>query len=149
MIAMIMFVVAQQPEEGTNGCIASGAVLHYFLLSAFCWMLCEGAQLYLDFVILLGHIDPFKKMILFAQLVPAIAVIATAASNPEHYGDRSGICWIADNTAFWAAFAGPAFAVMLTNLIVFALVMRNIFALADVQQSQAKRAIMASVMFLC
>lgn len=148
LVAMVMFVVAQQPEAGTTGCIGAAAVLHYALLSAFCWMLCEGIQLYLDFVVLLGSKSHVKKMAAFSAIVPLVAVVANLGVSPDLYGDKSGICWIQDDAAFWASFAGPAFAIMFTNLVIFVFVMRNIFGMESASlKTQAKRGVLASAMF--
>jgi hypothetical protein len=59
----------------SNGCVAAGALLHYCLVSTFCWMLCEGYQLYLDFVVVVAVESRMWRMLAFAMLVPAITVV--------------------------------------------------------------------------
>ena len=44
-------------------CVFVAALLHYFFLAAFCWMLCEGIYLFLILVIVLTTLS--KKWWLF------------------------------------------------------------------------------------
>ena len=150
--SMLMFVIAHQyTDEGTEddaSCIASGVMLHLFLLSSFCWMLCEGIQLYFDFVVVIGHDDHWKRMTLFSTVVPLVSVGTTLLIDVNLYGNKGGICWIQDDTAFYAAFVGPAFTIMFANLIIFIVVMRNIITMESKdRKAQLKRNILASVTF--
>ena len=38
-----------------GGCAFVAALLHYFFLAAFCWMLCEGVMLYLMLVVVFSN----------------------------------------------------------------------------------------------
>lgn len=46
----ILVLVGVDRTENYNGCIAVAALLLYFLLASFCWMLVEGVVQYLKFV---------------------------------------------------------------------------------------------------
>ncbi|CAD5113410.1 DgyrCDS2582 [Dimorphilus gyrociliatus] len=46
----IVFLVGIRKTENRNGCIAVSALLYYFLLSSFFWMLAEGVITYINFV---------------------------------------------------------------------------------------------------
>ena len=39
------------------GCALVAALLHYFFLAAFCWMLCEGVMLYLMLVVVFSNLS--------------------------------------------------------------------------------------------
>ena len=154
LVSMGMFVVGQKVagQKGSSNepeCIAAGAILHFSLLSSFCWMLCEGVQLYLEFVVVLGYKNHFWKMAAFATAVPAIAVAATAATDLHHYSNRQGLCWMKEGTAFNAAFVAPAFAIMGINLILFGIIVKSILHMeaSDSLKAKAKRGIMVSGTF--
>jgi len=38
-----------------GGCVFVAVLLHYFFMSAFCWMLCEGVILYLMLVVVFNN----------------------------------------------------------------------------------------------
>ena len=40
-----------------GGCAFVAALLHYFFLAAFCWMLCEGIMLYLMLVVVFSRLS--------------------------------------------------------------------------------------------
>ena len=40
-----------------GGCAFVAALLHYFFLAAFCWMLCEGVMLYLKLVVVFSNLS--------------------------------------------------------------------------------------------
>ena len=47
-----------------EGCIVVAAILHYFFLAVFCWMLCEGIIIYVMFVKVIYH-GFFQRMYFF------------------------------------------------------------------------------------
>ena len=49
------------------GCSALTALLHYFLLAAFCWMLCEGVMMYVLLVRVFGAHEK-KWLVLYLSL---------------------------------------------------------------------------------
>ena len=50
-----IFACDEYSSSQQGACIFVAALLHYFLLASFCWMLCEGAMLYVLLVLV------FKK----------------------------------------------------------------------------------------
>ena len=123
--AMGLFIVAGSAGLGGTACAATTALLHFALLSAFCWMLAQGYTLYRQFVVVFDRSDEhlmLRKFAAFAYGVPAIiaGVTAQLAENSTH----STVCWLAGD-ALWA-FAGPVLFVIVVNLGFFGAVMRVI-----------------------
>jgi hypothetical protein len=58
--------------------VAAGVLLHYCLVSTFCWMLCEGYQLYLDFIVVISGESRMLRMLVFSVLVPLIVVVGSS-----------------------------------------------------------------------
>lgn len=50
MGALLLVLIGIQPEDGENWCTIASALLHYFLLSSFLWMLMEGINMYIQLV---------------------------------------------------------------------------------------------------
>jgi hypothetical protein len=66
LCSSVLFLVGVDRTESYGGCIAVSAMLHYFILVTFLWMLVEGLLQYLRFVKVLGTYIPkfmFKTMI--------------------------------------------------------------------------------------
>ncbi|XP_041379130.1 latrophilin-like protein LAT-2 [Gigantopelta aegis] len=58
------------------GCGFIAALLHYFFLAAFCWMLCEGIMLFLQLVIVFSSISKrCRRAVIWAFLGPALLII--------------------------------------------------------------------------
>ncbi|XP_025109863.1 adhesion G-protein coupled receptor G2-like [Pomacea canaliculata] len=102
-------------------------MLHYLILSSFMWMLMEGILQYLLFVKVLGII--FHKYLLKTAIpawgIPLIPVIVILAVDTNLYlgGDR--YCWMA-LTPFYFAFLLPVGLIVLTNVIIYCLVIAAI-----------------------
>ena len=61
----LLFVISAQVPLGSETCAMAGALLHYFLLVAFGWMLVEGVISYLKFVKVFDtHVERFTRKIL-------------------------------------------------------------------------------------
>ena len=56
---LIVFIVGIEQTHDFYGCIVVAALLHYFILVAFMWMLIEGILQYLRFVKVLGTYVPY------------------------------------------------------------------------------------------
>jgi len=55
---LIVFIVGIEQTHDFYGCIVVAALLHYFILVAFMWMLMEGILLYLGLVKVMGTYIP-------------------------------------------------------------------------------------------
>lgn len=55
---MVIFLAGMERTESYYGCITVAALMHYFLLVSFMWMLVEGFLQYLRFVRVLGTYVP-------------------------------------------------------------------------------------------
>ncbi|KAM7434940.1 hypothetical protein ABFA07_015043 [Porites harrisoni] len=97
-------------------CTVVAALLHYFLLALFSWMLCEGILHYIVIVRVHGDAeDKVKFFYLFGWGFPAIMVIiALSVTRLKGYGHKEA-CWLnADKGLIWA-FIVPALGVILVS----------------------------------
>jgi len=67
-------------------CAIVAGLLHFFFLSAFCWMLLEGVQLYRMVVLVFHTTLKHLHMYLVGYGVPLVIVIISAIAFPKGYG---------------------------------------------------------------
>ncbi|KAK3746252.1 hypothetical protein QZH41_005286 [Actinostola sp. cb2023] len=134
-------VIAEGTTRDTKvGCTVLAVLLHYFLLAVFCWMLCEGVLLYLLIVKVIGaEVEEKVKFFLlfgwgFPLIIVGISLAVTQTQGYGYYGDQTA-CWLAvDNGLIWA-FIAPAIVVLLINMVVFILVIRQMLGTRHVQKN--------------
>ncbi|KAL5005644.1 hypothetical protein ScPMuIL_016802 [Solemya velum] len=128
LCSLIVFVAGISEIEDRNGCIAVAALLHYFILVSFMWMLMEAILQYLRFVKVLGTYIPnfMWKTAIPAWGLPLLPVAVICAVNYELYYGGYDYCWMSLEP-FYYAFALPVGIIILINLIVFVVVIVNLF----------------------
>lgn len=116
-IAEIVFLFGIYRTDDKLTCTVVGAILQYFFLSAFCWMLLEGFQLYFMLVQVFTSKRSRKPYLyLFAYGVPAIVSVFSFYWNPQGFGtDRH--CWLSTEDYFIWSFVGPAAFILFCNLL--------------------------------
>ncbi|KAJ8320959.1 hypothetical protein KUTeg_002546 [Tegillarca granosa] len=142
LCSWIVFLAGVERTESYAGCIVVAALLHYFILVSFMWMLIEGILQYLRFVKVLGTYIPrfIFKAVLPAWGIPLLPVIIILAIDRHLYWGGNGYCWMS-LTAFYYSFAIPVGLVILANIIVFIIVLYNILNRPKIQSNQSERKI--------
>ncbi|EFX69566.1 putative DH31 receptor [Daphnia pulex] len=109
--------VADQPEvllDNRMGCKILHVLLHYFLVSNYFWMFCEG--LYLHTVLVVAFLSENSIMKWFHLIGWALPAVVTSiyagvrASIPE----ETNHCWMEESRSTWI-LSGPVCLSMLTN----------------------------------
>eukprot|EP00037_Helgoeca_nana_P008802 m.77923 g.77923 ORF g.77923 m.77923 type:complete len:794 (+) comp19153_c0_seq2:110-2491(+) len=129
-----------------NVCVALGALLHYFLLSAYCWMGIEGQIMYQVFVVVFirtsheGDSRRLRRYAVFGYGFPAMVVVVMLGVFPNEYGNHgSGVCWLSRSYTggIWA-FAVPALLITAVNTIVFHKILRHLRTVLDAAASDKR-----------
>ncbi|XP_071802472.1 adhesion G protein-coupled receptor L4-like isoform X2 [Asterias amurensis] len=140
LIAQIMFIVGASNLNQVDGlCTAVAAMLHYFFLSTFCWMLIQGVQLYMKVRrALKGNID-MVYFYVFGWGFPAIVVAISVGVSHTNYKNASGVCWISleHGVGTLIAFIGPAYLILVINLVVIFMVM-HVFLTVKVNKDKSE-----------
>ncbi|XP_068678749.1 adhesion G protein-coupled receptor B1-like [Montipora foliosa] len=143
-----IFVIVEGLARGNKvGCTVVAAFLHYFLLSLFSWMLCEGVLLYILLVKVFGGIaeEKVKYFYIFGWGFPAIIVaISLAATQAVGYGNAHA-CWLDVSSGLIWGFIAPAITVILVNIVVFILVIRQMMGTRHVQNKTQIEKVKAGV----
>ncbi|CAH1270188.1 ADGRG4 [Branchiostoma lanceolatum] len=125
---LITFLAGIERVDPSAGCIAVAAFLHYFLLAGMMWMAVEAFSMYMAFVkVMSAHISRFVlKVSLIAWGAPLIIVVVTLAVDVNHYRGGDEYCWMA-LTPLYYAFMLPAGLIVLFNLVVFILIVKELY----------------------
>uniref|UniRef100_A0A8C2D959 Uncharacterized protein n=1 Tax=Cyprinus carpio TaxID=7962 RepID=A0A8C2D959_CYPCA len=101
-----------------SSCGIVAGLLHFFFLSAFCWMLLEGVQLYRMVVMVFHTTLKHLYMYLVGYGVPLIIVAISAIAFSKGYGtDRH--CWLSLDRYFIWSFFAPVCIIVVLNSFVF------------------------------
>ncbi|KAL1281546.1 hypothetical protein QQF64_000349 [Cirrhinus molitorella] len=117
-IADFVFLCWITSTQNKVGCAIVAALLHFFFLSAFGWMLLEGVQLY-RMVVLVFH-TTFKHlyMYLVGYGLPLLVVICCAIAFPKGYGTKDH-CWLSLENGFILSFFAPVCIITILNCFFF------------------------------
>jgi len=123
--SLVLFLIATAGFTAGEAtwCKTARTLLHYSLLSSFCWCAVQASHLYRTFVVVFDSAtDEKRRLRLFAAFaygVPAIIAGLTVLVVDDSDGTPSS--WLSGD-AIWA-FAGPVLLVIVGNLFVFAKIM--------------------------
>uniref|UniRef100_A0A673KU17 CD97 antigen-like n=1 Tax=Sinocyclocheilus rhinocerous TaxID=307959 RepID=A0A673KU17_9TELE len=117
-IADLVFLCGISSTHNQVACGIVAGLLHFFFLSAFCWMLLEGVQLY-QMVVLVFHTTlKHLYMYLVGYGVPLVIVTISAIAFPTGYGTERH-CWLSRDRYFILSFFAPVCIIVILNGFVF------------------------------
>ncbi|XP_028256735.1 CD97 antigen-like isoform X2 [Parambassis ranga] len=117
-MADLIFLAGISQTKPVGGCRFVAAMLHFFFLGVFTWMLLEGVQLYRMVVLVFNaNIRPLYLYIT-GYVTPLVIVIISAIIRPTGYGTDE-YCWLSlENGLIWSFF-GPVCLVIILNVFFF------------------------------
>lgn len=138
------FVVGVDNFENIHACRATAIFLHYFLLTAFCWMTVEAYYQYQRLVVVFQVYTPrfLLKVSMLAWGTPLIPICFVLLYDVESYTGDEGYCWLRP-TVFYLSALLPITMLLMLNLYLFAFLFRSIAAIGQglrTNQSERKQA---------
>ncbi|XP_065668365.1 adhesion G-protein coupled receptor G4-like isoform X3 [Hydra vulgaris] len=124
---LLVFLIGAEKTSPIQLCQVIAAVLHYFILSTFCWMLVEAFNLYLSFVIVFNKRNDsnvFRNANIFAWGVPALVVVITGVSRPDHLGNEK-VCLVRGYPFYFAVLL-PVCLILIVNFVVLVITMLSL-----------------------
>lgn len=123
-------------DDHITGCVVVGVALHYSVLATFCWMLVVSILSFRKLVLVFTSELPCKLLItvLFAWGLPFLVIGILFAVDSNAYSGRfedttpSGKFCYPKGVAFWVSVFGPMAVMWLVNWILYALILRSMFA---------------------
>ncbi|GFY61608.1 adhesion G protein-coupled receptor L3 [Trichonephila inaurata madagascariensis] len=121
---LIIFGLDQTHQKAI--CATIAGLLHFWTLSAFCWMLVEGYHLYKMVVLVFqrGENLSVKFYYLFAYGSPLVVVGISASIRADGYGGHN-YCWLSSHEGLMWSFVGPACAILFVNIGIFILTLKS------------------------
>ncbi|XP_072354471.1 adhesion G protein-coupled receptor B3-like isoform X2 [Scyliorhinus torazame] len=102
------------------------ALLHFFFLASFCWVLTEAWQSYMAVTGKIRTRLIRKRFLCLGWGLPALVVaISMGFTKAKGYG-TSNYCWLSLEGGLLYAFVGPAAAVVLVNMVIGILVFNKL-----------------------
>ncbi|KAJ7382486.1 hypothetical protein OS493_034647 [Desmophyllum pertusum] len=139
----IVFLAGVDQKENTGVCVTVAALMQYFLMAAFCWMLVEGIYLYL-FVVKVYNIN--NKMSIYHVMswgVPAVMVAMSLSIAAGKNGIQSYVsndyCWMSfSNNLSWI-FITFVVIIEVINLAILVRVVKEIATMQHAKDSQSEQ----------
>ncbi|ELT96794.1 hypothetical protein CAPTEDRAFT_225131 [Capitella teleta] len=102
-------------------------ILHYSIMATWAWMFVEAYYMYIALISIMPkyYSHMVLKMSLFGWGTPLIPVAIVLGLSREHYGLQQDICWL-DQIPFYAGCLAPIAFVLLINITMFILVIRQL-----------------------
>ncbi|XP_052804584.1 adhesion G protein-coupled receptor L4-like [Mya arenaria] len=120
----VIFLAGIDKTGSRSGCVTVAALLHYFILASFMWMLVEAVQLYINLVLVFAKYNPTRFIVLamiFAWGLPTLPVIFILAYDRSIYFDDHGYCWM-ERGPLTFAFIIPVALILAINLFIFLII---------------------------
>ncbi|XP_025767172.1 adhesion G protein-coupled receptor B1 isoform X6 [Oreochromis niloticus] len=121
-----LILIGQTQTRNKILCTLIAALLHFFFLSSFCWVLTEAWQSYMAVTGRLRNRIIRKRFLCLGWGLPALVVaISVGFTKAKGYGTPS-YCWLSLEGGLLYAFVGPAAAVVLVNMVIGILVFNKL-----------------------
>ncbi|KAM7449252.1 hypothetical protein ABFA07_002809 [Porites harrisoni] len=123
-MAQVIFLAGIDTSQNQVLCLTVAALLHYFCLSAFCWMLIEGIMLYLLIIEVYNNELNLRLCYSFSFGIPGLLVgvtllIAQLGKEGIYQYKASRWCWLSTENYYIWSFAAPVILITTINAIVF------------------------------
>ncbi|XP_072354472.1 adhesion G protein-coupled receptor B3-like isoform X3 [Scyliorhinus torazame] len=125
------------------------ALLHFFFLASFCWVLTEAWQSYMAVTGKIRTRLIRKRFLCLGWGLPALVVaISMGFTKAKGYG-TSNYCWLSLEGGLLYAFVGPAAAVVLVNMVIGILVFNKLVSRDGILDKKLKHRGGASLWSSC
>ncbi|XP_026159236.1 CD97 antigen [Mastacembelus armatus] len=117
-MADLIFLVGISQTKPVGGCRFVAAMLHFFFLGLFSWMLLEGVQLYRMVVLVFNATIRPLYLFITGYGMPLVIVIISAIIRPLGYGTDEH-CWLSLKDGLIWSFFGPVCFIIFLNVFFF------------------------------
>ncbi|XP_029289143.1 CD97 antigen-like isoform X2 [Cottoperca gobio] len=117
-IADLFFLAGISQTKPVGGCRFVAAMLHFFFMGVFAWMLLEGVQLYRMVVLVFNASIRPLYLYLTGYGTPLVIVIISAIIRPHGYGTAQH-CWLSLEKGLIWSFYGPVCFIIFLNVFFF------------------------------
>uniref|UniRef100_A0A665WES5 Adhesion G protein-coupled receptor L1a n=1 Tax=Echeneis naucrates TaxID=173247 RepID=A0A665WES5_ECHNA len=138
LITELLFLVGANKTQYTVVCSIIAGLLHFSLLSVFCWLCLEGVELYLlQREVFEGRNSRRKYFYLCGYSIPGLVVAVSAAIDFRGYGSKTA-CWLRTDNYFIWSFLGPVAVIITLNLIVLVMTLHKMHGTAALKPDSSR-----------
>ncbi|KAL1005095.1 hypothetical protein UPYG_G00054440 [Umbra pygmaea] len=124
-VTELLFLVGVDKTQYAVVCPIFAGLLHFSLLSVFCWLCLEAVELYLlQGEVFEGRNSRRKYLYLCGYFLPGVVVAVSAAIDYRGYGTQTA-CWLRMDNYFIWSFLGPVSVIILLNLVVLVMTLHK------------------------
>ncbi|XP_038840315.1 adhesion G protein-coupled receptor L1-like, partial [Salvelinus namaycush] len=124
-ITELIFLIGVDKTQYSVACPVFAGLLHFSLLSVFCWLCLEAVELYLlQGELFEGRTSRRKYFYLCGYFLPGVVVAVSAAIDYRGYGTRT-VCWLQMDNYFIWSFLGPVSVIIMLNLVVLVMTLHK------------------------
>ncbi|KAM6940392.1 adhesion G protein-coupled receptor E5-like [Xenentodon cancila] len=117
-MADLVFLSGISQIKPESGCRFVAALLHFFFLGVFTWMLLEGVQLYRMVVLVFNATIRPLYLYVTGYGIPLVIVTVSAIVRPKGYGTDQH-CWLSLKDGLIWSFFGPVCVIIILNVFFF------------------------------
>uniref|UniRef100_A0A4W5P2I7 Adhesion G protein-coupled receptor B1 n=1 Tax=Hucho hucho TaxID=62062 RepID=A0A4W5P2I7_9TELE len=144
-----LILVGQTQARNKVVCGVVAALLHFFFLSSFCWVLTEAWQSYMAVTGRLRNRIIRKRFLCLGWGLPALVVaVSVGFTKAKGYGTVN-YCWLSLEGGLLYSFVGPAAAVVLVNMVIGILVFNKLVSKDGITDVKLKERAGASLWSSC
>uniref|UniRef100_A0A8C4YYC2 Adhesion G protein-coupled receptor B1-like n=1 Tax=Gadus morhua TaxID=8049 RepID=A0A8C4YYC2_GADMO len=144
-----LILVGQTQARNKVVCSLVAALLHFFFLSSFCWVLTEAWQSYMAVTGRLRNRIIRKRFLCLGWGLPALVVaVSVGFTKAKGYGTVT-YCWLSLEGGLLYSFVGPAAAVVLVNMVIGILVFNKLVSKDGITDVKLKERAGASLWSSC
>ncbi|KAH3727046.1 hypothetical protein DPMN_052971, partial [Dreissena polymorpha] len=148
-VAYIAFLIGIKRTQPMGACTFTAVLLHYVYLVAFFLMLAEGGVIALMVLSPLTKRNSVPYFLAGAYGIPVVIVgVSMVATQLDGYGNDR-FCWLSVESGLFWAFAGPVLAIVVTNLIILVLVLKQLFGVAAMSKKTDAEKVKTGVRSVC
>ncbi|XP_077053664.1 adhesion G protein-coupled receptor B1-like [Siphateles boraxobius] len=144
-----LILISQTQVRNKVMCALVAALLHFFFLSSFCWVLTEAWQSYMAVTGRLRNRIIRKRFLCLGWGLPALVVaVSVGFTKAKGYGTVN-YCWLSLEGGLLYSFVGPAAAVVLVNMVIGILVFNKLVSKDGITDIKLKERAGASLWSSC
>uniref|UniRef100_A0A8C5H4F0 Adhesion G protein-coupled receptor B1-like n=1 Tax=Gouania willdenowi TaxID=441366 RepID=A0A8C5H4F0_GOUWI len=144
-----LILVGQTQARNKVVCTLVAALLHFFFLSSFCWVLTEAWQSYMAVTGRLRNRIIRKRFLCLGWGLPALVVAVSVGFTKAKGYSTVNYCWLSLEGGLLYSFVGPAAAVVLVNMVIGILVFNKLVSKDGITDVKLKERAGASLWSSC
>ncbi|KAM7418831.1 hypothetical protein PAMA_016113 [Pampus argenteus] len=138
LITELLFLAGANKTQYTVVCSIIAGLLHFSLLSVFCWLCLEGVELYLlQREVFEGRNSRRKYFYLCGYSIPGLVVAVSAAIDFRGYSSKTA-CWLRTDNSFIWSFLGPIAVIITLNLVVLVMTLHKMHSTAALKPDSSR-----------